>query len=162
MKYNAAHLPDLHSSVTNIKLTNVRFVPSEINPSEMANLRFIEKGRIILVQQSRRAFTIDFSSEVESSGKHQHETLSTGEMSKEIAVSTISRETGRFDAKNIAFVDGFNVYIAAGYQVKKGESVWSRPANATKGLARVSLDGGHDISWSRDGRYLFWLLGMSM
>jgi len=37
--------------------------------------------------------------------------------------------------------------------------VWSKPANATKGLVRLSLDGGHDVSWSRDGKKVFWFLG---
>jgi len=39
------------------------------------------------------------------------------------------------------------------------EPVWSKPANATKGLMRLSVDGGHDITWSRDGKKLFWFLG---
>ncbi|KAK0458560.1 uncharacterized protein EV420DRAFT_364695 [Desarmillaria tabescens] len=34
-----------------------------------------------------------------------------------------------------------------------------KPGNATDGLVRLSLDGGHDVTWSEDGKKIFWFLG---
>ncbi|KAF9531664.1 hypothetical protein CPB83DRAFT_848536 [Crepidotus variabilis] len=147
------------SNAKTIEVQNIRFIPTEIDPQDLVNLQFLDKNKILLVQQSDQAFTIDLTSKPDISGKYHHDTLASGKMSKEIVIAPISRKPGLYGAKNVAFVDTFDVYVAPGYQIKQNESVWSKPGNATKGLVRVSLDGGHDITWSRDGRYLFWLLG---
>jgi hypothetical protein len=78
-------------------------------------------------------------------------------MSAELTVSPVEHNG---IPQFISFVDFFNVYLAPGDSVQEGEGVWSKPANATKGLVRVSLDGGHDVTWSRDGKMVFWLLGV--
>ncbi|EEB86734.1 hypothetical protein MPER_16201, partial [Moniliophthora perniciosa FA553] len=39
------------------------------------------------------------------------------------------------------------------------DTLWAKPRNSTKGLARLSVHGGHSIIWSRDFKKLFWLLG---
>ena len=155
-------LPDSASTTHDeIKVSNIRFIPSEISTSsfERVNMRFINTNRTLLVQQSTRAFTIDLSSKPDKQGKPLHTTLATGATSSALLVSPVSTKKGTIQAENIAFVDFFNVYLAPGDRVKEGEAVWSRPANATKGLTRLSLDGGHDVTWSLDGKTLFWFLG---
>lgn len=155
-------LPDSASTThEEIKVSNIRFTPSEISTSsfERVNMRFINTNRTLLVQQSTRAFTIDLSSKPDKQGKPLHTTLATGATSSALLVSPVSTKKGTIQAENIAFVDFFNVYLAPGDHVKEGEAVWSRPANATKGLTRLSLDGGHDVTWSLDGKTLFWFLG---
>lgn len=77
-------------------------------------------------------------------------------MSQELSVSFGG---DAFDqAGYIAFVDFMNVFVIdiphAG-----DSSLWSKPGNAPKGVARVSLDGGHDVQWGAKGKTLFWLLG---
>jgi hypothetical protein len=60
----------------------------------------------------------------------------------------------------VAFVDSFHVHLAHGDSLKEDEPVWTKVGNATKGLARLSVDGGHDVTWSRDGKKVFWFLGI--
>ncbi|KAJ4475736.1 hypothetical protein J3R30DRAFT_3294599 [Lentinula aciculospora] len=149
-------------------ISNVRLVPSDIDPKS-AKLEFLDRNKKLLVHQSDRAFIIDLvGGPVDIEGKPPHYTMATGKMSTEIAVaprlrSTLKKlyrgEESRFDTDYVAFVDFFHVYVAAGKSIKPGEDVWSKPGNATAGLARLSLDGGHDIAWSSDGRKLFWFLG---
>ena len=62
-------------------------------------------------------------------------------------------------AQTIAIVDVFDFYITSAKNVKDDEAVCAKPANAMKGLTRLGLDGGHDITWTRDGKKLFWFLG---
>lgn len=144
-----------------IAIHNLRFIPSEIETTDRVNMRFMDGNKKLLVQQSNRAFTINLGSGADKLGNYKHRTIATGRMSRELAVSPRQRR-GRQSivVDNVAFVDFFNVYLAPGDGTKKaGKSVWSRPANATKGLVRLSLDGGHDVTWSRDGKTLFWFLG---
>ena len=138
-----------------VTIENIQFVPSEIDVEDRVNMRFISTNKVLLIQQSSRAFTLDLS----SGRSHHTTTLASGQMSSEIVVSPISRRKGDFITGNIAFVDFNHVYLASSHKLEKDEAVWSRPGNATKGLARLSLDGGHDVTWSRDGKYLFWFLG---
>jgi hypothetical protein len=156
--------PGISKLVPNItvSITNIRFMPSEINVEDRVNMRFLETDKKLLVQQSDRAFVIDFGAKPDKLGKYPHTTLASGEMSTELVVSPSLVKKGGFVAENIAFVDFFQVYIAPGNHVKEGEAVWSKPANATKGLVRLSLDGGHDITWTEDGKKLLWFLGMSL
>ncbi|KAJ3838794.1 hypothetical protein F5878DRAFT_725021 [Lentinula raphanica] len=150
-------------------LNNVRFVPSDIDPRS-AKLEFIYKNEKILVQQSNRAFIVDLvGGPVDIEGKPPHYTMVTGKTSTEVAVAPRTRSVldvllhgekeSQFAVEHVAFVDFFHVYVTSGENIKQGKDVWSKPGNATSGLARLSLDGGHDIAWSSDGKKLFWFLG---
>ncbi|KAF8968323.1 hypothetical protein BDZ97DRAFT_1655335 [Flammula alnicola] len=153
-------LPDSHSINHHaLKIRNIRFVPSEVDTEDRVNMRFIDTNKKLLVQQSSRAFVIDFAAELDKFGKYPHTTLASGEMSSELVISATLTKKGHSAVDNIAFVDFFHVYLAPGDRVGKGEAVWSKPANATKGLVRLSLDGGHDVTWTPDGKTLFWFLG---
>lgn len=140
----------LPSGDKKVEIKNIRFIPSEISGWERLNMRFIAKNKKLLVQQSDRAFVIDLSagpSGVEAT--YPHSTVASGQMSTEIAVNSAG----------IAFAEGYHVYFVPKDKLKDGEAVWAKPANATAGLARLSLDGGHDVTWSSDGKRLFWFLG---
>ncbi|KAJ8696814.1 hypothetical protein PTI98_006650 [Pleurotus ostreatus] len=71
---------------------------------------------------------------------------------------TVSR-ADRYRPSKVAFVDFFHVYLVDGSNVGVGEKVWSKPGNASEALARLSLDGGHDLTFSGDGKRLYWFLG---
>ena len=77
-------------------------------------------------------------------------------MSTELAIPPPTAGSLKSGTK-VAVVDFFHVYYAPA--VKADDAVWSKPANATKGLTRLSLDGGHSLAWSGDGSKLFWFLG---
>jgi hypothetical protein len=143
-----------------IQVKNLRFIPSEIDSDDRVNMRFLDANKKLLVQQSNRAFIINLGAGPSKSGKYRHKTLASGEISKEIIVAP---KAGLFQngysAKHIAFVDFFDIYVASGSAVDKDEAVWSKPGNSTKGLTRLSLDGGHDVTFSRDGKKIFWFLG---
>ncbi|KAF9484912.1 hypothetical protein BDN70DRAFT_871892 [Pholiota conissans] len=151
-------LPDSHSLMHhNITITNLRSVPSDINVDDRVNMRFIDTDKLLLVQQSDHAFVIDFSGIPDKMGKYPRATLAKGKMSSELVVSPKLDKKGHSSADNVAFVDFFHVYFAPGGH--KDKAVWSRPANATEGLVRLSLDGGHDVTWTPDGKTLLWFLG---
>ncbi|KAF8061652.1 hypothetical protein FPV67DRAFT_1673271 [Lyophyllum atratum] len=141
-----------------IKIHNLRFVPSEIDSDDRVNLQFLEKNKKLLVQQSSRAFVIDLTADLDVFGRYPHATIASGRTSTELAVSPQALKKG-YAAEIIAFVDFFHIYVAPGDKVEEGEEVWSKPGNATKGLARVSLDGGHDVTFTSDGKKIFWFLG---
>lgn len=147
------------SNSGNITIRGLQFIPSDIDDTELRNMYFIEKNKKLLVQQSTKAFIIDLGAGPGEYGGYLHHTLALGKMSDELAVSPVSNKAGTVVAGMVAFVDFFHVYVTSGSSIGKNEAVWSKPANATKGLARLSLDGGHDITWSRDGKKIFWLLG---
>ncbi|KAG5651504.1 hypothetical protein H0H81_008398 [Sphagnurus paluster] len=142
-----------------IKVRDLRLVKTEIDVDDRASLRFLEKNKKLLVQQSQRAFIIDLATGANEVGQYVHSTIASGKMSSELVVSP--REVKSvYAAETIAFVDFFHVYLAPGNTTKADQEVWSRPGNATKGLVRLSLDGGHDVTFTRDGKKLFWFLGM--
>ncbi|OBZ75588.1 hypothetical protein A0H81_04846 [Grifola frondosa] len=116
-------------------------------------LRFLDGNKKLLVQSPRRSFIINLAAGPNESGDYPHETIATGRMSTELAAIP----SGLGSASKVAFVDFFQVYLAPG--VNADEPVWSKPGNATDGLVRLSVDGGHDITWSGDGKRLFWFLG---
>ena len=147
------------SESQNITITNLHFVPSEIDTYDrQTNIRFLDGKNKLLVQEANRAFTIDLEAGPDKLGAYAHKTLASGKMSSELAVSP-KRKDDSIVAQTIAIVDVFDVYITSAKNVKDDEAVWAKPTNATKGLTRLSLDGGHDITWTRDGEKIFWLLG---
>ncbi|GJE87975.1 thioredoxin-like protein790 [Phanerochaete sordida] len=112
-------------------------------------LRFLGGAARLLVQQSTHAYVVDLGGGADAHGEYAHETLAGGAMSAELVVNPRTR--------GVAFVDFMHVYYAP--RVAADEAVWSKPGKATKGLARLSLDGGHDVVFSGDGKKLFWFLG---
>lgn len=144
-----------------VKIHNIRHVNSEIDPDDRVNMRFLDKNEKLLVQQSNRAFIIDFKAGSNEFMDYPHRTVATGMMSSEIVVSLKPAE-GSYTADGMAFVDFFHVYFARADVLKEDEPVWTKVGNATKGLARLSLDGGHDVTWSRDGKKVFWFLGKDL
>ncbi|KAG6912490.1 hypothetical protein DXG01_014244, partial [Tephrocybe rancida] len=140
-----------------IEIRNIRFIPSDINTEDRVNLRFLEKNKKLLVQQSSTAFIIDLGSGADEFGKYTHIPLAAGKTSSELVVAPVASKQG-YTAESVAFVDFFHVYFAPGVALNDGDEVWSRPGNATNGLARVSLDGGHDVTFTRDGKKIFWFL----
>ncbi|KAF9009485.1 hypothetical protein BDQ17DRAFT_1235809 [Cyathus striatus] len=154
-------LPSSTDSLEEHSLTinNIRFIPSEIDVDDRVSLRFLEKNKKLLVEQSTRSFVIEFDKHADKFGKYKHQTISSGKMSAEVSVNPVYDwqrcNHGIVQGKqSVAFVDFFHVYLA-----HAGGELWSKPANASKGLVRLSLDGGHDVTWARNGKKLFWLLG---
>lgn len=125
---------------------------------DRVNLRFLEGSKKLLVQQSDRAFVIDFAASADEFGRYTHVTLASGKTSTELVAAPKASKDG-YTAENVAFVDFFHVYFAPGDKLGEDKEVWSKPGNASKGLVRVSLDGGHDVTFSRDGKKIFWFLG---
>lgn len=153
-------LPDFHSDssiVSSVSIRDIRHVPSEINVQGKTTMHFLDGDSRLLVQQSTRAFVIDLSDGPDKYGHYNHTTVARGRMSQEVSVSFSG---DAFDqAGYIAFVDFMNVFVID--TPHAGDSpLWSKPGVAPKGLARVSLDGGHDVQWDAKGKTLFWLLGM--
>lgn len=137
------------------RVENLRFVPSSIDlsifPANRVQLSFVEDDTALVLEQNLKAHWINLAAGPDEYGAYHSRLLTKGKMTMEVAVSA-SRE-------HVAFVDYFNVYIAPYTSIKPGEHLWSRPANATRNLARLSLHGGHDITFSADGKTLFWLFG---
>ncbi|KAJ7043643.1 hypothetical protein C8F04DRAFT_1366688 [Mycena alexandri] len=145
-----------------VEIKNIRFVPSEISTGDRVNMRFIEKNNKLLVQQSSRSFIIDLGAGPSGvAGTYPHVPIASGRMSTEFAVSSPHSVKAQksYAAAGIAFVEGYNVYYVAGDKIKDDEAVWAKPGNSTAGLTRLSLDGGHDVTWSTDGSRVFWFLG---
>ncbi|KAJ6515142.1 hypothetical protein C8R47DRAFT_1173056 [Mycena vitilis] len=146
-----------------VEIHNLRFVPSEVSRGfgEGLSMRFVEEDKKLLVQGASRAFVIDLDAGPSGvAGTYTHIPVAAGRMSTEIVVSAPKvKSDKKYAAAGVAFVEGYHVYYVAGDKVKEDESVWAKPANATAGLARLSLDGGHGVTWSADGKKLFWFLG---
>jgi hypothetical protein len=145
------------SDLSHLSVQDIRSVPLTANVGGQPRLRFVgECGKgagTLLVQTSDSAFTVDLDGKPDSLGKYTTQMLATGRMSSELSLGD----------GHAAFVDFQHVYVAP-VPAKKGKGgdpveLWSKPGNATKGVARVSLDGGHDLAWSDDGKKLFWFLG---
>jgi hypothetical protein len=150
-------LPPPGSGNTTIRIKNLKFI--QFDALEVINedakpplMRFFDGANKLLIQQTKSVFFIDFTSS--HNDRSTHHELAKGRMSTEIAA--IPNQDG---LSSVAFIDFDHIFFAPGQHVKKDEPVWSKPGNSTKGLARLSLDGGHDIVFSRDGKKLFWLLG---
>lgn len=152
------YVPRIKSEQDNIKIEDLHFVPSEIDYSDIISLQFIDEDKRLLVQQSSRSFVIELAKGPDKLGNYKHKTLAQGKMSQEIAVTLQDAGDKKIKVDKIAFVDFFFVYIVNA-TTTGGVPVWSKPGSAPEGLARVSLDGGHGITWTRSGNRLYWLLG---
>ncbi|KZT73997.1 hypothetical protein DAEQUDRAFT_761464 [Daedalea quercina L-15889] len=150
-------LPTPGQESTSIEAKNLHFVETEIDTSDLlkTQIRFLERNTKLLVNAPQRSFVIDLAAGPDEYGKYKHETLATGRMSTELVA--FPKISGSVKAKSLAFIDFYHVYYVP--EVNADEPVWSKPGNATKGLTRLSVDGGHDVTWSRDGKKLFWFLG---
>ncbi|EGN96264.1 hypothetical protein SERLA73DRAFT_94359 [Serpula lacrymans var. lacrymans S7.3] len=138
-------------------VSDLKFVSSEVDTEDVIKLQFLDSNKKLLVQQSDRAFIININAGADTFGNYLHETLASGKETDEIIVSTRSKGD-KTAVSGVAFVNLFHVYYVPG-TVSPEEPVWSKPGNATAHLARLSLDGGHDVTISRDGKVVFWLLG---
>ncbi|EKM56016.1 uncharacterized protein PHACADRAFT_209515 [Phanerochaete carnosa HHB-10118-sp] len=110
------------------------------NTLEVKNVQFVSSAPVQdSPPQTKRshAFIIDLAAGPDEYGEYVHETVASGAMSTELVVNPRTSE--------VAFVDFMHVYHAP--EVAADEAVWSKPGNATKGVARLSLDGGHDVVW---------------
>ncbi|KAF7308739.1 Amidohydro-rel domain-containing protein [Mycena kentingensis (nom. inval.)] len=131
-----------------VEIKNIQLAPSGSGIGSVVgapvNLRFASEDSI-LVQSYSSAFVLDLVAGTQTE-------LASGKMSTEITVS--STEAGK---GYIGFVDGYNIYAVPAQNVK--DPVWAKPKNSPPGLARIGIDGGHDITWSADGKTVLWLLG---
>ncbi|KAK0210254.1 hypothetical protein DFS33DRAFT_1378240 [Desarmillaria ectypa] len=131
----------------NSLLYNLQFVPLAIAFSDrVISLRFLDQGQL-LVEESGRAFIVD------TSNAYMQRILASGKMTNKVSVSADNL---------VAFVEFQHVYLARGSDIQPGEQLWAKPGNATQGLARLSLHGGHDIAWSGNGQELCWLSGPTL
>ncbi|KAF7790973.1 hypothetical protein EIP86_001932 [Pleurotus ostreatoroseus] len=147
-------LPSASSKSRTISVKNVKFITEAAswdNPAK-TKIRFLEKASKILVQQTSSATIIDLASGPDEYGEYIFEDVAYGKMSSELAVAP-----GQGKSVNAAIVDFFHVYFVP--NVSPEDEIWSKPGSATKNLTRLSLDGGHDIIWSADGKRLSWFLG---
>ncbi|EIW77828.1 composite domain of metallo-dependent hydrolase [Coniophora puteana RWD-64-598 SS2] len=154
-------LPHGHCDATRqIAVEELRFVRSDVDTTDpLVSMQFVDSGGCaLLVQQSQRVFTIDLCAGPDVFGNYPHETIAAGRGTEELVV--VPRTAGEnYTVDKAAFVHSYNVYLADGGDVSPDEPLWSRPGNATKGLARLSVDGGHDVAFSGDGKKILWLLG---
>lgn len=152
------------SPLSTISLRNLQSIPSDINlSSTFLKLRFVDEGTKLIVQDSGRSFSLNLGDGPDELGKYTHRTLATAKTGTEVAVASVvtsSFDKRRFSVQNVAFVDFKQVFLVNGEYDPK-ESLRSKPGSSTRGLKKLSLDGGHDIVWSKDGQRLFWLLGIS-
>jgi hypothetical protein len=154
--YLATFKMPTHDSFDTIELEDVRFAYGDFDGEDIQlRMRFLETNSKLLLENADLSIVLDLGKGADKEGKYQFTKLATGRTSAQLAVSPPKGK--HFASDHVAFVDFHHVYVApAG---KADEAVWSRPGNASAGLTRLSLDGGHDIAWSADGKKLFWLLG---
>ncbi len=132
-------------------VTNVRYIQSAIPVQYASKIRFEEGNRNLVVTLSGSSFVIDVQadhSNPDKFGNYNTTYIGGGFFAHEISLSK----------EHIAFIDFFNVYVVKAKDAV-GHRLSSKPGDATPGLARVSLDGGHDIRWDGESKRLFWLLG---
>lgn len=143
-----------------IDVKDLKFVSLPSLRADSVNfLRYVDKNSKLLVQTAREVFIVDLGKGPNKFGDYETTTLARGEMSSELAIAPQGYGKN-LRANYVAAVDFKQVYVTPAYK-NVSAPVWSKPGNATKGLTRVSLDGGHDVTWSSDGKRVFWLLGMS-
>ena len=142
-------LPTETMSSDSIPVTNVRKIGTTVNPSDSAlKLNFISSDKL-LVHQSSRVFVVDLSRGADEWGRYAEDILANGHSTDELVFSNATH--------GAAFVNFQHVYYAP--EVTPSMDLWSKPGKASVGLARLSLDGGHDLVVSGDGSVVGWFLG---
>lgn len=142
-------LPTEALSSHSIPVTNARKIRTSISSSDSGlKLGFISSDKL-LVHQSDRVFTLDLSRGADEWGRYAEETLANGHSTDELVFSNATH--------GAAFVNFQQVYYAP--EVTSLTDLWSKPGKAPAGLARLSLDGGHDLVVSGDGNVIAWFLG---
>ena len=132
-----------------IEVKGARKISTTINPSDdKLKLSFVSSSKL-LVQETDRAFTVDLALGADEWGRYTEAKLASGYSTDELAFSHAT--------KGAAFVNFLHVYYVP--NVNASANLWSKPGKAPEGLARLSLDGGHDIVYSGDGSVLGWFLG---
>ncbi|KAG2348382.1 hypothetical protein BDR05DRAFT_874491 [Suillus weaverae] len=154
-------LPSHSCSQGTVKLNNLRYVQSSIDPSDVVKLSFVDgKSSEVLVQQSDSVLRVslrDGAEEVVARGKGTDELAFSSSGS---VPSISSRLAGRNQVTGgAAFVSFFHVYYAPPSSVDPEKAMWAKPGKAPKNLARLSGDGGHDVVFSGDGSVIGWFLG---
>lgn len=150
-------LPDPDTSIKTIEIKNLKKVDIDVlefsdGDVRTPRLRFYDGSNVLLVQQTQRAFQIDFK-DIHNDVPIIQE-IAKGKMSSELAVGVNGASISSF-----SFVDFNHIFHVPAEQLTPNKPLWSKPGDSTPGVARLSLDGGHDIVFSRDGKKLFWLLG---
>jgi hypothetical protein len=146
-----------HSGNATLALTNVRFLTADADPADdKLRLRFADGAATLVVEGASAAFTLDLARGPDALGRLARTDLAAGRAATQVALSA-----ARGAHALAAFVDYRHVYVAPAPRKDADERLWSKPGNATRGLARLSLHGGHDLAWSGDGKRLFWFLGRS-
>ncbi|KAG6332695.1 hypothetical protein ID866_6396 [Astraeus odoratus] len=142
-------LPTEENLVSVIEVKNAKKISTTIDTSDnKLKLSFLSSSKL-LVQEENRAFTVDLSLGTNEWGLYTEEKLASGYSTDEMSFS--------YTTKGAAFVDFLHVYYAP--NVNTSMELWSKPGRAPEGLARLSLDGGHDVVFSGDGSVLGWFLG---
>jgi len=132
-----------------IEVKGARKISTTINPSDdKLKLSSVSSSKL-LVQETDRAFTVDLALGADEWGRYTEAKLASGYSTDELAFSHAT--------KGAAFVNFLHVYYVP--NVNASANLWSKPGKAPEGLARLSLDGGHDIVFSGDGSVLGWFLG---
>ncbi|TDL25447.1 hypothetical protein BD410DRAFT_717925 [Rickenella mellea] len=164
-------LPEFDTtSQKKVVLRNIRFIPCSVRPTSRTTLRFLgDDNSKLLVQHPRTAFVIDVHrGPVNSWGEYAEESLAKSETGTELILGVpadVSQSNHAIEkyTSHLAFVDFFHVFVlklnTTAQNATVEHPVFSKPGHAPRGLARVSLDGGHDIAWTSDGSRLFWMLG---
>jgi len=147
-----------------ITVSNLQLIPSDIRLWEVSrlSLQFIHGSSALLLQDYSRTSVIELASGPDQFGEYSQEALATGKTAPQVTVSPVisNKKNGKagYAVHDAAFLDFYHVYYVSGSNLD-GEPLRSKPGDSTPGIQRLSLDGGHDLTWSGDGKRLFWLLG---
>lgn len=142
-------LPSDAMSSHSIPVMNVRKIRTSIRSSDKALKLSFTSSDTLLVHQSDQVFAVDFSRGADERERYVEEILANGHSTDELVFSNTTH--------GAAFVNFQQVYYAP--EATPLTDLWSKPGKAPAGLARLSLDGGHDLVVSSDGNVLGWFLG---
>ena len=149
---------DYEGEIKNLKYIELKGVQVE-SGDNVLKMRFLKGAEELLIEQSAVSFIVELGKGVDEFGRYGTTTVLKGKMAREVTVSPASIVQDDNEEKFAAFLDFYDIYIVKNASFGGDEGVWSKPGKAPKGLARVSLDGGHDIRWSKNGRVV-WMLGI--